>query len=271
MIAYGHSDLSAGAGHPSAARSSALQGGRAHDRRCLQEARQARPRLRGDGSADRGILEARLQGLESARHRHQHLPRRPQGPRRSCARAAQIDWRADAVTLPSVTALYRYPVKGLHAGAGGATSPCCRGGRVAGDRVLNFRFADAPAADTRVVPQVPRRGAGEHSGPRATESEIRRAQPTSDYPGRRTSPRRRFTGRRGRQRLVDAVTGYVLSLDENPLKGHSGRLPLKLVGDGTAPRYQDNRAGQVTLHSRESLLRRRGARGHQPGRTAFPA
>ena len=57
----------------------------------------------------------------------------------------------------------------------------------------------------------------------------------------------------GRQRLVDAITGYVLSLDENPLKGQPTRLPLKLVGDGTMPRYQDNEAGQVTLHSRESL------------------
>jgi uncharacterized protein YcbX len=45
----------------------------------------------------------------------------------------------------------------------------------------------------------------------------------------------------------------VLSLEENPLKGQAGRLPLKLVGDGTVPRYQDNQAGQVTLHSRESL------------------
>jgi uncharacterized protein len=57
----------------------------------------------------------------------------------------------------------------------------------------------------------------------------------------------------GRQRLADALTGYVLSLDENPLKGHPERLPLKLVGDGATPRYQDNEAGQVTLHSRESL------------------
>ena len=53
--------------------------------------------------------------------------------------------------------------------------------------------------------------------------------------------------------LVDAITGYVLSQDENPLKGQPARLPLKLVGDGVTPRYQDNEGGQVTLHSRESL------------------
>ena len=45
-----------------------------------------------------------------------------------------------------VTALYRYPVKGF------TPERCERitvlpGGRVAGDRVLNFRFNDAPVAD----------------------------------------------------------------------------------------------------------------------------
>ena len=44
-----------------------------------------------------------------------------------------------------------------------------------------------------------------------------------------------------------------MSLKENPLKGQPTRLPLKLVGDGKLPRYQDNEAGQVSLHSRESL------------------
>lgn len=49
--------------------------------------------------------------------------------------------------MSEVVALYRYPVKGF------TPEPCERitvlpGGRVAGDRVLNFRFADAPVADT---------------------------------------------------------------------------------------------------------------------------
>jgi len=57
----------------------------------------------------------------------------------------------------------------------------------------------------------------------------------------------------GRERLVAALTRYVYTLEENPLKGHPERLPLKLVGDGSTPCYQDNVAGQVTLHSRESL------------------
>ena len=52
-----------------------------------------------------------------------------------------------AFIMPKVIALYRYPVKGF------TPEPMERitvlpGGRVAGDRVLNFRFADAPVADT---------------------------------------------------------------------------------------------------------------------------
>jgi uncharacterized protein YcbX len=57
----------------------------------------------------------------------------------------------------------------------------------------------------------------------------------------------------GRERLVAALTRYVDTLEENPLNGHPERLPLKLVCDGTTPRYQDKSAGHVTLHSRESL------------------
>jgi uncharacterized protein YcbX len=57
----------------------------------------------------------------------------------------------------------------------------------------------------------------------------------------------------GRRKISAAVADFVLKLDENPLSLHPERLPLRLVGDGITPRYQDNQAGQVTLHSRESL------------------
>jgi uncharacterized protein YcbX len=47
--------------------------------------------------------------------------------------------------MPAVAALYRYPLKGFtpEPRASIAVRP---DGRVAGDRVLNFRFADAPVA-----------------------------------------------------------------------------------------------------------------------------
>jgi uncharacterized protein len=58
----------------------------------------------------------------------------------------------------------------------------------------------------------------------------------------------------GRKRIADAVADYVLRLDENPLSSQPQRLPLRVVGDGIAPRYHDEEAGRVTLHGRGSLL-----------------
>ena len=154
--------------------------------------------------------------------------------------------------MPKVTALYRYPVKGF------TPEPVehitvLPGGRVAGDRVLNFRFADAPAADTGWCRKY-------HGVVLANTPGLARLKVRFD------ERRQRLTihaenkmladdslDAAGRQRVVDAITAYVLSLDENPLTGQPQHLPLKLVGDGTTPRYQDNEAGQVTLHSRESL------------------
>jgi len=151
-----------------------------------------------------------------------------------------------------VTALFRYPVKGF------TPEPVERitvlpGGRVAGDRVLNFRFADAPVADTAWCRKY-------HGVVLANTPGLARLQVRFDDRTRRLAMV--CDGRvladealddDGRQRLVEALTGYVQSLDENPLRSHPERLPLKLVGDGTTPRYQDNEAGQVTLHSRASV------------------
>jgi uncharacterized protein YcbX len=155
--------------------------------------------------------------------------------------------------VPTVTALYRYPVKGF------TPERCERlavlpGGRVAGDRVLNFRFADAPVADTAWCRKY-------HGVVLANTPGLARLNVRFDDGAQRL--RIAFENHlladealdeAGRQRLVDAITGYVLSLDENPLKGQPTRLPLKLVGDGAIPHHQDNEAGQVTLHSRESLV-----------------
>ena len=155
--------------------------------------------------------------------------------------------------MPKVTALYRYPVKGY-------TPQRCEyitvlpGGRVAGDRVLNFRFADAPVADTAWCRKY--HGVVLANTPGLARLDVRFDDQTQRlriaYEDHVLADE--TLDEAGRQRLVDAITGYVLSLDENPLKGQPTRLPLKLVGDGATPRYQDNEAGQVTLHSRESLV-----------------
>jgi len=154
--------------------------------------------------------------------------------------------------MPKVTALYRYPVKGFTPERVEHIT-VLPGGRVAGDRVLNFRFSDAPVADTAWCRKY-------HGVVLANTPGLARLSVRFDEHTQRLIIR---AGTRiladhsldtaGRQRVVDAITDYVLSLDENPLKGQPERLPLRLVGDGTTPRYQDNAAGQVTLHSRESL------------------
>lgn len=154
--------------------------------------------------------------------------------------------------MPKVVALYRYPVKGF-APETVAHLTVLPGGRVAGDRVLNFRFADAPVADTEWCRKY--HGVVLANTPGLARLNVRfdeRTQRLTIYSGAQMLADGALD-EAGCQRLVDAITGYVLSLDENPLKGQPARLPLKLVGDGTTPRYQDNAAGQVTLHSRESL------------------
>jgi MOSC domain-containing protein len=154
--------------------------------------------------------------------------------------------------MAKVVALYRYPVKGFTPETWEHIT-VLPGGRVAGDRVLNFRFADAPVADTEWCRKY-------HGVVLANTPGLARLDVRFDD----STPRLRIAceadmladealDKAGRQRLVDAVTGYVLSLDENPLRDHAEHLPLKLVGDGVTPRYQDTEAGQVTLHSRASL------------------
>ena len=154
--------------------------------------------------------------------------------------------------MPEVVALYRYPVKGF------TPQPLDRiqvlpGGRVAGDRVLNFRFADAPAGDAEWCRKY--HGIVLANAPGLACLDVRF---DPDAQRLRIACQHEVLADEaldaaGRARLVAALTGFVQSLDENPLRGESARLPLKLVGDGRTPIYQDNRTGQVTLHGRESL------------------
>jgi len=154
--------------------------------------------------------------------------------------------------MANVVALYRYPIKGF------TPQPVERisvlpGGRVAGDRVLNFRFADAPVADTEWCRKY-------HGVVLANTPGLARLSVRFDEQAQRVTISRESDvltehalDEAGRAGLVRWLTEYVLSLDENPLRDQPGRLPLKLVGDGRTPRYQDNQTGQVSLHSRESL------------------
>lgn len=154
--------------------------------------------------------------------------------------------------MPSVVALYRYPVKG------GTPETCAAlevlaSGRIAGDRALGFRFADAGIPDTAwskkygyaVLANVPAlatldmRFDAARGRLRITRDGALLAEDALDAAGR--------------QRLAAAVQSYVLAQPDNPLAGHPQRLPLQLIGDGVTPRYQDSERGEITLHSRASL------------------
>lgn len=154
--------------------------------------------------------------------------------------------------MPHVVALYRYPVKGF-------TPEECKTltvldeGRIAGDRVLGIRFADTQAADdawsrkTGMVALINTPGLARLQV-RFEEKTLRLCISLENalLVDEVLTPE-------GRKRIAAVLTDYVLKLDENPLSGHPERLPLRVIGDGIAPRYQDEAAGRVTLHSRGSL------------------
>ncbi|MDD5461916.1 MAG: MOSC domain-containing protein [Methylococcales bacterium] len=154
--------------------------------------------------------------------------------------------------MPNVTALYRYPVKSF-------TPEACKiltvldEGRIAGDRVLGIRFAnsgvlgDAWSKKHEFIALVNTPGLArlklrfDHEALHLhinLEDAVLVDEALDDN---------------GRKRIAAAVENYVLQLDENPLSSHPERLPLQVVGDGITARYQDNEAGQITLHSRESV------------------
>ncbi|HUF80131.1 MAG TPA: MOSC domain-containing protein [Burkholderiales bacterium] len=162
-----------------------------------------------------------------------------------------------------VVALYRYPVKGFTPEACEALTVLDEG-RIAGDRALAFRFGNSPAPDnswsrkhecvvlanTPGLARVTARFDHEALRLRLSLSGAVLAEAALDDDGRR--------------RLGVALASYVLTLGENPLSAHPERLPLRLVGDGRTPRYQDYEGGQATLHGRGSLAAVAAATG-DPG------
>jgi len=154
--------------------------------------------------------------------------------------------------MPRVVALYRYPVKGF-------TPEACEvldvldQGRIAGDRVLGIRFANSGVLDDAwskkhdFIALV--------NTPGIARLQLRFNHQTLRL---RISIGGNFWFDEalddfGRKRIAVAIENYVLQLDGNPLSSHPERIPLQVVGNGITSRYQDNVAGQITLHSRESL------------------
>jgi len=165
--------------------------------------------------------------------------------------------------MPAVAALYRYPVKGLTPEACNTLTVLSEG-RIAGDRVLGFRFANATVADAAWSKKY-------EFVALVNTPALARLEVSFDH--QRMRLRIGLDGallveaaldNAGRMHVSAAIQSHVLGLSDNPLSGHPERLPLRLVGDGVTPRYQDNQGGQATLHGRETLAAVAAASG-DPG------
>lgn len=153
--------------------------------------------------------------------------------------------------MARVAALYRFPVKGLGPQRCESLQVLPQGG-VAGDRAFAFRFANAAAADDA--------WGVKHECVALVNTPGLALLDLSFSPGRlRLSRNDRVLAdddlsESGRRRIAAALQEYVLGLAVNPLAGHPERLPIRLVGDGATPRYQDRNSDELTLHGRASLV-----------------
>jgi uncharacterized protein YcbX len=162
-----------------------------------------------------------------------------------------------------VAALYRYPVKGFTRESRESLD-VLPGGRIAGDRVLGLRFHDAAVADEAWGTKL---GfvALVHTPALAALGV------TYEASSRRLRLRHGDTlvldvvlDDDGRRRFAAAIERYLADLGDPAVAGRPERLPLRLVGDGVTPRYQDREPGYVTLHGRGSLDALAGAIGEAP-------
>ena len=158
--------------------------------------------------------------------------------------------------MASVVALSRYPVKGFTPEAR-SSIVVQDDGRVAGDRVLAFRFGNAA---------TPEEKDGLDYWPKA------RGLSLQDFPSlaalrleyRESERLLRFWHEgallvegnlepEGRRRLEAAMAEFVLASPEAARLERPGRLPLALVGDGVTSRFQDRARGFVSVHSEASV------------------
>ncbi|MGB3376645.1 MAG: MOSC N-terminal beta barrel domain-containing protein [Microbacterium sp.] len=158
--------------------------------------------------------------------------------------------------MPRVAALYRYPIKGFTPERHDELT-VQPDGRVAGDRVLAFRFADAAEPEQRDgLDYWPKsKGLALESFPSlaalrvAYDHDSRRVRITHDDSLLVDA----VLDAEGRAELTEIVTAFVLDSPEWKQLQRPGRLPLVLVGDGEHARFQDRSRGFVTVHSEASV------------------
>lgn len=166
--------------------------------------------------------------------------------------------------MPRVVCLFRHPIKGFTAEAVDSLT-VQHDGRIAGDRVLAFRFADATTPEHRD---------GLDHWPKAKGLSLQDfpalAALRTSYDDLTQTVRIEHDGSvlveaglddAGRTALTDAVTDFVLATPEGRKLRRPGRLPLVLVGDGVTSRFQDRARGYVSVHTRSSVEVLGGALG----------
>ncbi len=156
--------------------------------------------------------------------------------------------------MTEVSALYRYPVKGF------TPQPqdelrVLADGRIAGDRVLAFRFATAAEPEERNgLPYWPkRRGLALMTIPALARLRL-------DFDGQRLLITERSSGfsveagldAAGREEICQEVTSWLQGTEDAALLSRQGVLPLQLIGDGLTPQFQDRERGFVSLHGAAS-------------------
>ncbi len=155
--------------------------------------------------------------------------------------------------MPKVVELFRHPVKSFTPER--LDELRVAGGRVAGDRVLAFRFANKGPVDDWEW-QTKHNYVALVNTPGLALLELKFTDETRvlslNYRGELFAAGS-IDSEEDRLGLCEAVGEYVSSLDTNPLAGYPERVPLKLVGDGRQGLFHDTAAGSLTLYSAESL------------------
>jgi uncharacterized protein YcbX len=158
--------------------------------------------------------------------------------------------------VPHVAALYRYPIKGFTPESREALLVQADG-RIAGDRVLAFRFADAAEPQDRdgydYWPKS--RGLSLMDFPSLAQLRLDFDDVTGIIRLSRNGELIAEEGldADGRRALEEVAATFLTDTsDARRLKG-DGVLPLRLVGDGRTSRFQDRPRGYVSLHGAASV------------------
>lgn len=158
--------------------------------------------------------------------------------------------------MPRIAALYRHPIKGFTPERHDELT-IQPDGRVAGDRVLAFRFADAAEPEQRDgLDYWPKsRGLALESFPSLAtlrvsyDQDARRVRIAHDE----SLLVEAVLDAEGRAELTEIITAFVMDSPEWKQLQRPGRLPLVLVGDGERSRFQDRSRGFVSVHSEASV------------------